>query len=105
MSSRSSWRGHPIVERDGNWVYVDDGSPVATTEGGIRPCGRCGQPGPSGRADLDPCLSVLPGVDNACCGHGNRSESYIQFTNGVIVQGFVVSPMDTETSMTGDEDE
>lgn len=38
----------------------------------------------------DACLGLLPGVANACCGHGTRAESYIQFTNGVTVRGFMV---------------
>lgn len=32
----------------------------------------------------DPCLSFLPGVKFACCGHGD-GEGYISFVNGVRV--------------------
>lgn len=83
MTAKSQWRGHPIIERGDRWFYVDDGSPVA---GSVRPCGKCGQPAPLN--ELDPCLGMLPGVANACCGHGKSDESYIQFTNGVRISGF-----------------
>jgi hypothetical protein len=35
----------------------------------------------------DPCIANLPGVKNACCGHG-QGQGYIQFTNGFILRGF-----------------
>lgn len=91
MGRRSHFRGHPIIclseteENDGieQWVYEDTKTPV---EGNPRSCGHCG------RDDTidghDGCLGILPGVKNACCGHGTQKESYIQFTNGVSVKGF-----------------
>lgn len=33
----------------------------------------------------DPCLGELPGVDSACCGHG-ETEGYIKFENGRVVK-------------------
>jgi hypothetical protein len=33
---------------------------------------------------------VLPGVINACCGHGDPSQAYVVFSNGVFLQGFEV---------------
>jgi hypothetical protein len=27
----------------------------------------------------DPCIGYLPGVYNACCGHGNPAEAYLTF--------------------------
>ncbi|MFW6242880.1 MAG: hypothetical protein ACOC2W_01865 [bacterium] len=36
---------------------------------------------------MDACFPNLPGVSNACCGHGKR-KGYIQFENGVIVRGY-----------------
>ena len=44
--------------------------------------------------DFDSCLGALPGVANACCGHGIRSEAYIQFTNGVTIRGFILEKED-----------
>ena len=36
----------------------------------------------------DACLGELPGVMNACCGHGGRGEGiYVQFWDGSCVRG------------------
>lgn len=35
----------------------------------------------------DGCLGTLIGVMNACCGHGNSYDSYVQFLDGNTVQG------------------
>ena len=35
----------------------------------------------------DPCIANLPGVTDACCGHG-RHEGYIVFENGTTIRGF-----------------
>ena len=48
------------------------------------PCGRCGKP-PINKHD--PCIANLPGVENACCGHGIE-EGYIVFKNGIIIRGY-----------------
>lgn len=32
----------------------------------------------------DGCLGTLPGVWNACCGHGNPREAYVQFRPGPV---------------------
>lgn len=29
--------------------------------------------------DYDPCIGKLIGVKNACCGHGDTKEAYVQF--------------------------
>jgi hypothetical protein len=34
----------------------------------------------------DPCLGYLPGVQNACCGHGIQY-GYVQFENGLTIRG------------------
>lgn len=84
----SKLRGYEIEEKDGEFFYQDNGQPTAETWKD-RPCGHCGiYNTPEGH---DACLGELPGVMNACCGHGNIEESYIQFENGVIVRGFVLS--------------
>jgi hypothetical protein len=88
MTSHSKFRGHPIVWHLGKWVYADDLSDLPATGGDVRPCLRCGAVWPLEKGD--PCLGILPGVDNACCGHGNRDESYIRFTSGVVVKGFEI---------------
>lgn len=78
-------RGHAI-ERDktGQWIYTDTHQPTATTWQ-TRPCGHCGQPNtPEGH---DACLGTLPGVVNACCGHGDTQLAYIQYANGTEQRG------------------
>ena len=90
MSVGSKHRGHKMILTGGVWNYCDTGKPVK--EDSDRPCGHCNLPNtPEGH---DPCLGTLPGVENACCGHGNRKESFIKFTNGFMVRGF-------ETDWTG----
>lgn len=81
-----SLRGHPMHfdESIQEWRYKDDDTLVA--EGWKdRPCGKCGEPfTPEGH---DPCLGTLPGVMNACCGHGEEREAYVQFSKRVRVGG------------------
>lgn len=84
---RSTLRGHPIVWDGEEWRYVDTGEP---TVGNRRHCGHCGfKDTPDGH---DWCLHTLPGVRNACCGHGDRDQAYIQFETGMIVRGFRIEP-------------
>jgi hypothetical protein len=47
-------------------------------------CPRCGRKETS--ESHDPCIANLPGVLNACCGHG-KEEGYIMFENGIIIRG------------------
>ena len=93
MTAEGQLRGHPIYwdEHDQVWRYCDNGAPTSYEERARlqwkeRPCGRCGRyPTPEGH---DPCLGALPGVSNACCGHGQPGDAYIQFANGMVVRGF-----------------
>lgn len=89
---KSHVHGHPVwfdttVNR---WRYKDNNERVDTNI--RRECKRCGvkQKDTLG-VENDQCIGTLPGVDNACCGHGVRSQSYIRFTNGVVVTGFIVA--------------
>ena len=84
----SKLRGYEIEEKDGEFFFKDNGQPTASTRK-ERPCGYCG--GHNTQQGHDAGLGELPGVINACCGHGRRDESYIQFENGVTVRGFVLS--------------
>lgn len=73
-------KGHPIIVRGDDWVYADTQQPVK--RGGERGCGFCGLADtPEGH---DGCLGTLPGVMNACCGHGNQCSAYTQYTDGRI---------------------
>ena len=79
----SRYRGHPIEYFNDQWVYSDTKELVSKNKS--RTCGKCGI---ESKDDIDPCLGKLPGVNNACCGHGIPDEAYIQFSNGVIIKGF-----------------
>lgn len=88
MAAHSHFRGHPTVWSNGQWVYEDTSEPSGFN-GVVRPCKKCGEIfSGSNDGESDPCLGELPGVDNACCGHGVPTESYIRFSNGVVVKGF-----------------
>lgn len=83
MTAEHYLRGHPMEFVDNEWVYSDTHeSTVDTWE--ERPCGHCGLHNTP--EDHDGCLGTLPGVMNACCGHGNINDAYVQFEDGVIVR-------------------
>ena len=88
MTARSYFRGHKVIWNGKQWLYEDNNKPKPTFHygGKIRPCVKCGKVFPLDEADS--CLGILPGVDDACCGHGISSESYIKFKNGTIIRGF-----------------
>ena len=90
MSIKSHFRGHPTIHVDGKWIYEDTRS-RSGFDFEIRPCKKCGKifEG-SNNGNTDPCLGELPGVDNACCGHGIPEESYIRFKNGVVIRKFSI---------------
>jgi len=95
MAARSYFRGHPVVRnKQGKgwiWVYEDTRKPLPANGGEVRPCKKCGELFALGSGEVDPCLGVLPGVDNACCGHGIRRQAYVRFENGVVLKNFVVA--------------
>ena len=81
MTARSTWRGHMIEVVDASWAYSDTGEPVAWD----RPCGHCHEY-PTAE-DHDACLGELPGVMNACCGHGTSEDAYVQLNDKSILRG------------------
>jgi hypothetical protein len=82
MTARSKWRGHVILIEGGRCRFEDTGE---DTVGSDRSCGHCGQyPSEEGH---DACLGTLPGVMNACCGHGEVSEAYVQMPDRTHFQG------------------
>jgi hypothetical protein len=87
---KSNFRGHDIEwdEQLGHWRYSDDKSVLPANGGECRSCKRCGETWEIEGGDK--CLGILPGVNNACCGHGVRSRSYVRFDNGVTIRGFIV---------------
>ncbi len=73
------FRGHKIKV-----VYCDTGELVAENWQ-KRPCGHCDKHNtPEGH---DGCLGTLPGVMNACCGHGEEAQAYVQFWGGKDIRG------------------
>jgi hypothetical protein len=77
-------RGHSILYENNQWVFVDTGLSVADTHL-ERPCGYCGEY--NTEEGHDNCLGTLIGIMNACCGHGNGAEAYIQFLDGITIRG------------------
>lgn len=71
------FRGHEIYVGDnGYYYYVDNDESVADTWEN-RPCGHCGLANtPEG---YDGCIGEIKGAMNACCGHGNEREAYVQY--------------------------
>ena len=78
------FRGHEIEESGEGLVYKDTKESVPKTWMD-RPCGYCGKENtPEGH---DGCLGTLPGVMNACCGHGEQEDAYVQFLDGKSIHG------------------
>lgn len=76
-------RGHQIYDDGDQWRYVTDEVPTA---GNRRNCAECNK---SDTIDgHDACLGTLPGVSNACCGHGEVDMAYIQWSDGSCTRGF-----------------
>lgn len=86
--TRSNFRGHPTIYLgDEKWIYEDTGEPAGFRN--VRPCKKCGKVFEgSNIGESDPCLQDLPGVDNACCGHGVPEDAYVRFISGVVIRGF-----------------
>lgn len=83
LQQGDSHRGHLMIQREGVWVYQDNGAPVEADPN--RACGSCGLENTSD--GHDGCLGTLPGVFNACCGHGQESDAYVQFDGGEFLRG------------------
>lgn len=79
-------RGNEIYfnESDETWYYKDTDLSVPCTHL-QHPCGNCGRD--YTEEGHDGCLGTLIGLMNACCGHGNIDESYVQFWDGECVRG------------------
>lgn len=77
----SKWRGHDIFYIR-EWLYCDTGEPI---RGNRRPCGHCGKR--ETEEGHDDCLGTVTGIMNACCGHGEVKDTYVQFWDGSSVHG------------------
>jgi hypothetical protein len=83
----SKLRGNEIHfdESINKWRFSLDNEIVTTQYDTKHPCGNCGKH--YTKDGHDGCLGTLIGVMNACCGHGNINECYIQFLDGECVRG------------------
>lgn len=77
-------RGYEIEEVDGEYVFCDTGEKTSTTYT-QRPCGHCDKF--QTKEGHDGCLGTLPGVFNACCGHGETKDAYIQYMDKTTIHG------------------
>lgn len=78
-----SYRNGHAIDFDweeGAWYYVDSGK-IADIP---RECIRCGRKQTA--EGHDACLANLPGVINACCGHGTQ-DGYVMFEDGRTIRG------------------
>lgn len=80
---KDRYRGHAIAQVNAIWVYEDTAEPVQLNPN--RACGECGEPNTA--EGHDACIGALPGVMNACCGHGVTAEAYVQFEGGGLISG------------------
>lgn len=80
----SKFRGHCIELAEGDWVYLDTKESVKDFHS-VRSCGNCNKPYTEDGHDA--CLGKLNGIMNACCGHGEPEEAYVQFLDGFCIRG------------------
>lgn len=85
MSVTGFAMGHRVEFINGQWVYSD--TKEVASQKCERACTYCSNF--ETKEGHDPCLGTLPGVQNACCGHGNTEQAYIQFENGEIYRGLI----------------
>lgn len=83
----SKIRGNDIYFDDdiNKWRYSSDNSIVTTQYDMSHPCGNCSKH--YTKEGHDGCLGTLIGVMNACCGHGEIDECYVQFLDGECIRG------------------
>jgi len=77
-------RGHEIQLLNGEWVYADNKQPTVETWQS-RACGHCGLHNTV--EGHDGCLGTLPNIMNACCGHGDVRQAYVQFWDDEVLNG------------------
>jgi hypothetical protein len=82
--TKSYLRGHEIELVNGKWIYSDT-KELTTETWQSRTCGHCGLQ--QTKEGHDGCLGTLKGIMNACCGHGQIKESYVQFLDGSTIHG------------------
>jgi len=80
MTAYTLYNGHIIKwnNKTKKWHYKD--GKLATE---FRKCPKCGKL-PTNKGH-DACLSNLPGIKNACCGHGVE-DGYLEFEDGTYLR-------------------
>ena len=82
--------GHPIIYVDGEWFIKETGELCTDEATSKLACVKCGLL--ATKDGHDPCISNLPDVDYACCGHGLSFDKvgyqipYIKYTDGNVVR-------------------
>lgn len=84
MTIKSKYRGNDIIFVNDEWVFESTGLNTIETHNDM-PCGRCNKLGTN--EGHDACLGTLIGLMNACCGHGDDKEAYVQFLDGESIRG------------------
>lgn len=84
MSITSKYRGNEIIFKNNKWIYKNNGLIVDEIHEDM-PCGYCGKM--TTKEGHDGCLGTLIGIMNACCGHGEEDNAYIQFLDGKCIRG------------------
>ena len=83
MKMSRKFRGNDIELINGKYVFSDTKELISETYK-QKTCGNCGRHYTA--EGHDGCLGTLKGIMNACCGHGNVNEAYVQFLDGYCVR-------------------
>jgi len=84
-SEMNHWYFADLEDPRGPKYWDVDGEPMTKEQ--IRDLRCCHCDCPRREDGKDPCLGELPGVKNACCGHGEPGKGYVSFENGVKIYG------------------
>ena len=84
MAAKSKFMGNNIIFVNNEWIYEDTKLPVSETYQ-ERKCENCNRH--ITKEGHDACLGNLPGVINACCGHGREDEAYVQLLDKTVIDG------------------
>lgn len=74
-----------FIKNNNEFTYYKDNKEIDIDKE-LFTCKKCGKSAYNN--EPDPCLGILPGVEYACCGHGNTKFAYIKFKDGTIIRGF-----------------
>lgn len=87
VTVRSYTLGHPIFWMEGEgWKLNSTGERLTDTVEKSLSCVKCGLKATT--EGHDPCIANLPGVKNACCGHGvnDGQQAYVQYEDDSVIR-------------------